>query len=217
MFSAFHFMVDILGARIFASSSLCVGPVDVSVLATHSVDPGTGWRPLCAVVALLSHLPFSLSSYTAPTVPVCGIGEWVIDRSIFPFQISTQYPVVDHEFDAVVVGAGGAGLRAAFGLSEAGFNTACVTKLFPTRSHTVAAQVRERGSLNGFGAWTAVHCLLPQAFSLHSSHVPVSFCSLYPLGLLALGVCSHTASTATARVTTGPYHSLLLQSHADLL
>ncbi|XP_060103727.1 succinate dehydrogenase [ubiquinone] flavoprotein subunit, mitochondrial [Heteronotia binoei] len=54
--------------------------------------------------------------------------------------ISTQYPVVDHEFDAVVVGAGGAGLRAAFGLSEAGFNTACVSKLFPTRSHTVAAQ-----------------------------------------------------------------------------
>lgn len=42
--------------------------------------------------------------------------------------------------DAVVVGAGGAGLRAAFGLAEAGFNTACVTKLFPTRSHTVAAQ-----------------------------------------------------------------------------
>ena len=57
------------------------------------------------------------------------------------FQISTQYPVVDHEFDALVVGAGGAGLRAAFGLSEAGFNTACITKLFPTRSHTVAAQV----------------------------------------------------------------------------
>jgi len=46
----------------------------------------------------------------------------------------------DHEYDAVVVGAGGAGLRAAFGLAEAGFNTACVTKLFPTRSHTVAAQ-----------------------------------------------------------------------------
>lgn len=50
---------------------------------------------------------------------------------------------MDHEFDAVVVGAGGAGLRAAFGLSEAGFNTACVTKLFPTRSHTVAAQVHD--------------------------------------------------------------------------
>lgn len=42
--------------------------------------------------------------------------------------------------DAIVVGAGGAGLRAAFGLAEAGFNTACISKLFPTRSHTVAAQ-----------------------------------------------------------------------------
>lgn len=66
------------------------------------------------------------------------------DKSFYCFQISTQYPVVDHEFDAVVVGAGGAGLRAAFGLSEAGFNTACITKLFPTRSHTVAAQVHHR-------------------------------------------------------------------------
>lgn len=51
-----------------------------------------------------------------------------------------DYTVVDHEYDAVVVGAGGSGLRAAMGLSEAGFKTACVTKLFPTRSHTVAAQ-----------------------------------------------------------------------------
>jgi succinate dehydrogenase (ubiquinone) flavoprotein subunit len=46
----------------------------------------------------------------------------------------------DHEYDAIVVGAGGAGLRAAFGLAEAGFNTACISKLFPTRSPTVAAQ-----------------------------------------------------------------------------
>ncbi|EYU29489.1 hypothetical protein MIMGU_mgv1a0028801mg, partial [Erythranthe guttata] len=51
-----------------------------------------------------------------------------------------SYTVVDHTYDAVVVGAGGAGLRAAIGLSEHGFNTACITKLFPTRSHTVAAQ-----------------------------------------------------------------------------
>ncbi|OXA57661.1 Succinate dehydrogenase [ubiquinone] flavoprotein subunit, mitochondrial [Folsomia candida] len=50
------------------------------------------------------------------------------------------YPVIDHTFDAVVVGAGGAGLRAAFGLVEEGFKTAVITKLFPTRSHTVAAQ-----------------------------------------------------------------------------
>ncbi|KIJ94378.1 hypothetical protein K443DRAFT_110475 [Laccaria amethystina LaAM-08-1] len=53
---------------------------------------------------------------------------------------SGKYPLIEHEFDAVVVGAGGAGLRAAFGLAEAGFKTACITKLFPTRSHTVAAQ-----------------------------------------------------------------------------
>lgn len=51
-----------------------------------------------------------------------------------------KYPVIDHTYDALVLGAGGAGLRAAFGLAEAGFNTACITKLFPTRSHTVAAQ-----------------------------------------------------------------------------
>ncbi|KDQ06748.1 hypothetical protein BOTBODRAFT_121111 [Botryobasidium botryosum FD-172 SS1] len=51
-----------------------------------------------------------------------------------------KYTLIEHEYDAIVVGAGGAGLRAAFGLAEAGFNTACITKLFPTRSHTVAAQ-----------------------------------------------------------------------------
>ncbi|KAK7873941.1 hypothetical protein R5R35_012952 [Gryllus longicercus] len=54
--------------------------------------------------------------------------------------ISRDYPVVDHNYDAVVVGAGGAGLRAAFGLVAEGFSTAVITKLFPTRSHTVAAQ-----------------------------------------------------------------------------
>ena len=53
---------------------------------------------------------------------------------------SGQYNIVDHEYDCVVVGAGGAGLRAAFGLAEAGYKTACISKLFPTRSHTVAAQ-----------------------------------------------------------------------------
>ncbi|PFX16462.1 Succinate dehydrogenase [ubiquinone] flavoprotein subunit, mitochondrial [Stylophora pistillata] len=55
-------------------------------------------------------------------------------------KLSREYPVVDHNYDAVVVGAGGAGLRAAFGLAHEGFKTACITKLFPTRSHTVAAQ-----------------------------------------------------------------------------
>ncbi|CCE63383.1 hypothetical protein TPHA_0E02930 [Tetrapisispora phaffii CBS 4417] len=54
--------------------------------------------------------------------------------------LTSKYNLIDHEYDCVVVGAGGAGLRAAFGLAEAGFKTACVSKLFPTRSHTVAAQ-----------------------------------------------------------------------------
>ncbi|KIL69701.1 hypothetical protein M378DRAFT_156924 [Amanita muscaria Koide BX008] len=53
---------------------------------------------------------------------------------------SGSYPLIEHEYDAIVVGAGGAGLRAAFGLAKGGLKTACITKLFPTRSHTVAAQ-----------------------------------------------------------------------------
>jgi len=51
-----------------------------------------------------------------------------------------SYPIEDHTYDVVVVGAGGAGLRAVVGCSEAGLRTACITKVFPTRSHTVAAQ-----------------------------------------------------------------------------
>lgn len=54
--------------------------------------------------------------------------------------MTDKYTVIDHTYDAIVVGAGGAGLRAAFGLAEAGYKTACISKLFPTRSHTVAAQ-----------------------------------------------------------------------------
>ena len=63
-------------------------------------------------------------------------------RALYPKLIRnlSTYKVVDHEYDACVVGAGGAGLRAAFGLVEKGFKTAVITKLFPTRSHTVAAQ-----------------------------------------------------------------------------
>ncbi|XP_061928980.1 succinate dehydrogenase [ubiquinone] flavoprotein subunit, mitochondrial isoform X5 [Apis cerana] len=53
---------------------------------------------------------------------------------------TNNYPVIDHCYDVVVVGAGGAGLRAAFGLGSKGYRVAVVTKLFPTRSHTVAAQ-----------------------------------------------------------------------------
>jgi len=55
-------------------------------------------------------------------------------------QLHGNYTVIDHTYDTVVVGAGGAGLRAAFGAAEQGFKTAVISKLFPTRSHTVAAQ-----------------------------------------------------------------------------
>src|SRR5271169_2006220 len=57
-----------------------------------------------------------------------------------PASNGKSYPIEDHTYDVVVVGAGGAGLRAVVGCSEAGLRTACITKVFPTRSHTVAAQ-----------------------------------------------------------------------------
>ena len=61
------------------------------------------------------------------------------------------YEVSQHAYDAVVVGAGGSGLRAALGCAEAGLKTACVSKLFPTRSHTVAAQGGIAATLGNMG------------------------------------------------------------------
>ena len=63
----------------------------------------------------------------------------------------SDYEFIDHSYDVVVIGAGGAGLRATFGLAEAGFKTACVTKVFPTRSHTVAAQGGISAALGNMG------------------------------------------------------------------
>ena len=61
------------------------------------------------------------------------------------------YNVVDHTYDVVVVGAGGAGLRATLGMTAAGLKTACITKVFPTRSHTVAAQGGIGAALGNMG------------------------------------------------------------------
>ena len=70
--------------------------------------------------------------------------------------MTAAYKIIDHTYDAVVVGAGGSGLRAAMGIAEAGLKTACITKVFPTRSHTVAAQGGIAASLGNMGPdhWT---------------------------------------------------------------
>ena len=63
----------------------------------------------------------------------------------------SSYKIIDHEYDVVVLGAGGSGLRAAVGLSEAGLKTACTSKVFPTRSHTSAAQGGISAALGNMG------------------------------------------------------------------
>jgi succinate dehydrogenase / fumarate reductase flavoprotein subunit len=68
-----------------------------------------------------------------------------------PATIGSAYKFVDHAYDVVVVGAGGAGLRATLGMAEQGLKTACITKVFPTRSHTVAAQGGIAASLRNMG------------------------------------------------------------------
>ncbi len=78
--------------------------------------------------------PSSSSSSKAPTVN------------------GVAYPITDHFYDVIVVGAGGAGLRATFGMAEQGLSTACISKVFPTRSHTVAAQGGISAALGNMGA-----------------------------------------------------------------
>jgi len=65
--------------------------------------------------------------------------------------MSSSYSVIEHQYDVVVVGAGGAGLRATFGVAAEGLSTACITKVFPTRSHTVAAQGGMSAALGNMG------------------------------------------------------------------
>ena len=67
------------------------------------------------------------------------------------FKLMSSYKIIDHEYDVIVLGAGGSGLRAAVGLSEAGLKTACISKVFPTRSHTSAAQGGISASLGNMG------------------------------------------------------------------
>jgi succinate dehydrogenase / fumarate reductase flavoprotein subunit len=65
--------------------------------------------------------------------------------------MAEAYPIIDHTYDVVVVGAGGSGLRATLGMTHAGLKTACISKVFPTRSHTVAAQGGISAALGNMG------------------------------------------------------------------
>ena len=65
--------------------------------------------------------------------------------------MTTSYQIIDHRYDVIVVGAGGAGLRATFGIAEQNLSVACITKVFPTRSHTVAAQGGVSAALGNMG------------------------------------------------------------------
>src|SRR5258708_3847568 len=65
--------------------------------------------------------------------------------------MTQAYEILEHSYDVVIVGAGGAGLRAALGMASSGLSTVCVTKVFPTRSHTVAAQGGMAASLGNMG------------------------------------------------------------------
>lgn len=74
-----------------------------------------------------------------------------VSSSAAPKNGNKAYRYIDHKFDVVVIGAGGAGLRATLGMAEQGLSTACITKVFPTRSHTVAAQGGIAASLSNMG------------------------------------------------------------------
>src|SRR3546814_18797854 len=65
--------------------------------------------------------------------------------------MTTAYKITEHKYDMLVVGAGGAGLRDTFGLAPKGLRTACITKVFPTPSHTVTAQARISAALGNMG------------------------------------------------------------------
>ena len=65
--------------------------------------------------------------------------------------MNKSYNIIDHNYDVVVIGAGGSGLRSTLGLAESGLNVACISKVFPTRSHTVAAQGGIGAALGNMG------------------------------------------------------------------
>ena len=117
------------------------------------------------------------------------------------------YSIVDHAYDVVVVGAGGAGLRATVGLAEAGLKTACVTKVFPTRSHTVAAQGGVSASLGNMGPddwrWHMYDTVKGRTGSAIKTQSNTCAAKLYrQLSNWNTTVC-HSAGLKTGRFTNG--------------
>src|SRR5947207_932904 len=94
-----------------------------------------------------------------PLRPLCGarhsrraeIGARRLTKRIPELNMPAAYPITEHTYDVVVVGAGGAGLRATLGTTLEGLKTACISKVFPTRSHTVAAQGGIGAALGNMG------------------------------------------------------------------
>ena len=95
-----------------------------------------------------------------------------------------SYKIIDHTHDVVVVGAGGAGLRATLGMTAAGLKTACISKVFPTRSHTVAAQ-GGIGAALGIGTLLLVWWLVAAAAGKESYDAAQAFLGSW-LGILLL-------------------------------
>ena len=92
-----------------------------------------------------------MTSKTNGAVNVAAASNAAATHAAAPHVNGKAYPITEHVYDVVVVGAGGSGLRATLGCSEAGLRTACVSKVFPTRSHTVAAQGGIAASLGNMG------------------------------------------------------------------
>ena len=103
----------------------------------RSLASAPSWRS-CVSVSEARSWPTATARATARRAGTVNIG-------------GRAYTIIEHEYDVVVVGAGGAGLRATFGMANKGFKTACITKVFPTRSHTVAAQGGISAALGNMG------------------------------------------------------------------